>query len=698
MLVPTGVTSAQYWNAIKAGNPTHVRFTFLGQNIVLEDQDVYLHDGVTVTDIFNGDTDVVFGKAISKQITVTFLNSSRLTGLKWTGEFTLEFGVEIGNPAVTNWVSIGIFSGEKPNNVTSSKIIKFTAYDRMKSFDILADDYIKNIEYPKTIQEIYDGLCAFVGVQNVSGDELPTIMSRSFASAPAEMIGYTCRNILAWIAESCGCYAKITATGNVKMVWFTDNTSHAVTGTEEFSIESGDVNTGLIWDEADTYIWDDFDLLTWNDVCGYQETYKIDQICIRQLNNSFEVNYPYNYGGNIYTIVENPFLSISSYDDVTNYVAPLFDRMDNFGGYIPVYLDCVGNWCVEAGDIITIDIEEETVAYPIFIKEFRWNGAVNDSYETTGNMNRAIYTNDFSRQQVLSSNKIEMYVSESETEMKDYADGKVDEVLDNVDQNYYKIRSGIVIDQDGVTVSGSKYVKIESGGAFNLNSENFVIDSENKIVNISTGTFNVTSGNFSVDSVNQKFKAGNWALQNSGLYSDFIGSGNRPRTFIITPGNTNNGNRGGINFQLTESTIGETGIFNISADVDNAMYIVPYNDGKGAIGYAGNKWGNVYAVNVRYENLIQLSSREVKHNIAPLGDMGDKIDGLQSVTYVYDDDANEKTRFGLIYEDAINIMPEICTGDESDKAIDYMQLVPVLLKEIQELRLRVKTLEEREVN
>ena len=39
MITPSGVTSAVYWNAIKAGNPQHIRITFLGQGIVLDDSD-----------------------------------------------------------------------------------------------------------------------------------------------------------------------------------------------------------------------------------------------------------------------------------------------------------------------------------------------------------------------------------------------------------------------------------------------------------------------------------------------------------------------------------------------------------------------------------------------------------------------------------------------------------------------------------
>jgi hypothetical protein len=104
---------------------------------------------------------------------------------------------------------------------------------------------------------------------------------------------------------------------------------------------------------------------------------------------------------------------------------------------------------------------------------------------------------------------------------------------------------------------------------------------------------------------------------------------------------------------------------------------------------------NLEAYNVYYTNLVQNSSREIKHNIRPLQPMGEKLDRLQPVTFVYDEDENETQRMGLIYEDTVEVMPEICTRDESDKAINYVELIPALLKEIQELRARVAELERR---
>ena len=103
----------------------------------------------------------------------------------------------------------------------------------------------------------------------------------------------------------------------------------------------------------------------------------------------------------------------------------------------------------------------------------------------------------------------------------------------------------------------------------------------------------------------------------------------------------------------------------------------------------------VDAPDIYYYNLYQASSRAGKHNIQPIPDVGEKIDQLEPVTFVYDNDAEEKTRAGFIYEDTEPVMPEICTGDEGNKAINYVELIPMLVKEIQSLRQRVSDLERR---
>ena len=734
MLTPTGVTSSAYWDSIKAGNPTHVRLSFENQGIVLDDSDIDISTGLSVTDMFNGDTDLVFGRAVSKEVSTSILNTSKLANLIWTGEFKLEMGVEINGS--TNWVTIGYFSGEKPKNVTSANVIGFTAYDRMVLFDVLCDDYVSSITYPATLKNIYDGLCAFVGVQNVAGDELPDIMNRTFTTAPADISGYTCRDILKWIAEACGCYATINEAGKVQMVWFTDNTGHIVTGDEEYSVESADVNGGMTWDEADTYTWDELDQFTWNDVCGYQEEYAIDRIIVHQLDSDVDILYPQGLtAGNAYMISDNPFLSIGSGTDLNNYVVPLYDRLQLFGGYMPVSLHCIGNWCVEAGDVITIDVQENTITFPIFVKTMLWNGAINDKYETTGNKVRDVYIDTFQKQKVLNNKEIRLFV----------------------EGNFYGIKSGIVINDVGVIITGGKSVRIESGGVFEVDSNNFKISSSEK--SMIAGNWMFDNNGLRLDNQNGDiFEIKN--IENAeddalvGLYFNKEDQTVQPRqkkgiaelkvlrrslddssiistTSIIAqyfqyglhnlldispyPNAANLGclypfER--IRTKILESGANNTLQFTLNYNgmsADDAFFmqrsgskIYLYCSGNN-MAYLGSDssitrpFAEVRA-NYLYGTLIQNSSYDVKHDIKNLGEYGDKIDALNPVTFIYDDDADEKMHLGLIYEEVIKVMPEICTQAENDKGINLVELIPVLLKETQELRKRVKTLEERGVN
>lgn len=827
MLTPTGVTSAAYWEAIKSGMPTHVRITFLGQEIVLTDEDIDISGGLQVTDILNGDTDLVFGKAICKQVSVTFLNSERLDGLLWTSEFKLEMGVEIGNN--TTWVTLGYFTGEKPKNVTTVRSIEFVAYDRMTRFDILADNFVTNITYPATVSDIYNGLCNFVGVDNVAGNELENIMSRSYADAPVDMIGYTCRDILAWIAEAAGCYAKIDNNGKCKLVWFADNTEYVVTADEEFSVETADAKAGLTWDEADTFTWDEIESMTWNDICGYEEAFSIDQILVKQLGNELDVNYPYAYGGNVYMLIENPFLSVSSKTDINNFIKPIYDRLTTFGGYLPVNLQCVGNWCVEAGDVITIFVNENNISFPIFCKTMTWNSAVNDEYETTGNNNRSVYASEKNKQKVIENNKIEMYVGELEEE---------------VENNFYRVRSGITISASGVEITGGRFISIEAGSRFdnsgdiniltggtvnvesggktivksgasidvesggdinvksgaNVNVKNggdVEVESGGNVniksggaLNIASGgsidihasgtleltgsavsiksnsSFDLDSNNFKINSTGQYIRVpvdadDTWIFDNKGLRlynstqnhnvihlaGEFTGGSTQvPDAGLfayILNGDTTHGrtawtgidrtaNRYSFLYFEYDATTGARLLPNIDygarigavghsfagiytnriygSATSKEMYIYPSaddnrlirvaddtSDGKYKLqGYtvSGSTWTQ-YEIKL-YGSVSAISSRYKKHNIEKLADVGSVIDKLEPVSFAYNNDPKNRKRLGLIYEDTVGVLPEICEpGDErTDKAINYVELVPVLLKEIQSLRKRVKELEE----
>lgn len=88
------------------------------------------------------------------------------------------------------------------------------------------------------------------------------------------------------------------------------------------------------------------------------------------------------------------------------------------------------------------------------------------------------------------------------------------------------------------------------------------------------------------------------------------------------------------------------------------------------------------------------SSRAYKKHILPLQTATNIINLLHPVSFYYKQDL-EQQRYGLIWEDTYQICPEICHKDNktNEKTICYSELIPYLLKELQDLRLEVIQLE-----
>ena len=138
----------------------------------------------------------------------------------------------------------------------------------------------------------------------------------------------------------------------------------------------------------------------------------------------------------------------------------------------------------------------------------------------------------------------------------------------------------------------------------------------------------------------------------------------------------------------------ESAGIDLKVDSNNVLTMLLLNgltNGETQIGSSDKKINRIYADDVTYTTLTQSSSRDVKHDIKDMQSPGERLDRLRPVTFVYNDDKEGRIRQGLILEETREIMPEICT----ETGINYMELVPMLLKEVQELRARVAALEEK---
>lgn len=123
------------------------------------------------------------------------------------------------------------------------------------------------------------------------------------------------------------------------------------------------------------------------------------------------------------------------------------------------------------------------------------------------------------------------------------------------------------------------------------------------------------------------------------------------------------------------------------------------------IGLASN--GTLYEAPYTNTNFYQItfnsgSSREIKHNIAPLStteEMNKKIMSLKPVSFIYNEEmAEEGIRYGLIFEDAVEIFPDVCKYDPwqyGGKRINYTDLIPILIAGYQYQENKIKELEEK---
>lgn len=349
---------ASLLEAIRAHTEQDIKITFADNTVIGKADVAITGDGVKITDILNGDTDYTFGKAVCKQVEMTLFNvDNKFNNFDFTQEFTLQIGVKVG--AAFQYVTVGVFKGERPDKVRG-KLIDFTAYDRMQKFEVSASDFIENMTFPVTLGAVFSSLCAAVGVEPITTTF--TNSTKNFTFNPFSTSDYTAREVLAWIAEAAGCYARVNADGKVELNTFTTN-SYKILKTDRFEMSESEFETPVI---------------------GKLECYTSygDQLVTA------------GTGTNTYVISDNPFLYIENDTEISllqPYVNAIFAKASLFPAYSPIAVRAEWYPEIKCGDIITVVNDyDEVKTLPIFSQTIKWNGFGKVEYESTGGLVREI--------------------------------------------------------------------------------------------------------------------------------------------------------------------------------------------------------------------------------------------------------------------------------------------------------------------
>ena len=144
-----------------------------------------------------------------------------------------------------------------------------------------------------------------------------------------------------------------------------------------------------------------------------------------------------------------------------------------------------------------------------------------------------------------------------------------------------------------------------------------------------------------------------------------------------------------------ETTLNDVSIFNTGSTAQKNGSSWQF-DTHGNIGTAVHPWNWTYTEHIQYETKNIWSSRKVKQDIVYLSDVSRIVDSLKPAKFAYKF-RPDRTRYGLIYEDVLPVLPEICFEPEDKEhgvpSLNYDDLLPIALMEIKNLRARVRALE-----
>ena len=98
------------------------------------------------------------------------------------------------------------------------------------------------LTYPATLKQIAENACSTAGVVLVGGDFLNS--GYSVAKRPADE-KRTCREILSYVAQLAGCFARCSRTGEIEIKWYMEPSSLWNVGYKASSVTTGIFDTEI---------------------------------------------------------------------------------------------------------------------------------------------------------------------------------------------------------------------------------------------------------------------------------------------------------------------------------------------------------------------------------------------------------------------------------------------------------------------
>lgn len=206
-------TSSDWKEYAKYNHVFHVRGTLVnGVTLTLDDSD-FMINTIKVTDAVSSSSTFDIGAVISNTFECTLNNfDGKFEGFDFDGAtLTIEFGI-IYADETEEWIQRGIYRVDKPESLGST--IQIKAFDNMDKLN----RYFAGFQptFPISAKNLVRGMCDYCGVgySSMWNAANPTINAFDYNEST------TCRQVLNWVCQIIGCYARVARNGNLTVKWY----------------------------------------------------------------------------------------------------------------------------------------------------------------------------------------------------------------------------------------------------------------------------------------------------------------------------------------------------------------------------------------------------------------------------------------------------------------------------------------------
>lgn len=288
---------------------------------------VFTNNEVQSIDL-NGGIQDVFSIGNTHSVCLELVLRNTTDTIFTTNSVKVEIGLKIGN--TIEYVPLGIFNIEdiKKDDYTT----KFTCYDNMTKFEIA---YFSSLGDKPTLQQVVNELASKTGLQFTGS--LPSYTVK-------KLEGFTCREVLGYVASLCGGNALITRDGNFTIVYPTDISRDVGEGVFDLQRDEVKYKVGKI-------------------TCQVKEQETISKGSLG--TDSMELSF------------ENPWVTETILTDIYN-------RLNGFN-YLGYTMKWQGDLSLDIGDIITYtDVKGVTRKLPILYRKLSYDGGLDSELSAKG--------------------------------------------------------------------------------------------------------------------------------------------------------------------------------------------------------------------------------------------------------------------------------------------------------------------------